>query len=110
VDVAADPNLCRETRRRLTLLATAFVARGMEPDSAYAKARYYIDGPGRRLNWISALAQQEPVDAVPVEASASSPAEPELGHLLKDLRQAADAIQGRRRLQLLIAYGRGSES
>jgi len=61
--MAANTSQCREARRRLLLLATAFVARGMEPKDAYAQALYYIEGPGRGLNWISALAQQEPSDS-----------------------------------------------
>jgi hypothetical protein len=46
-------------RRRLFLLATAFVARGMPPEEAYAAARYYVEGSGRGRTWISALAEHE---------------------------------------------------
>jgi hypothetical protein len=49
----------QRSRRRLFLLATAFVARGMPPEEAYAAARYYVDGSGRGQTWISALAEHE---------------------------------------------------
>jgi hypothetical protein len=51
---ASDP-----ARRRLFLLATAFVARGMPPEEAYAAARYYVEGSGRGRTWISALAEHK---------------------------------------------------
>ena len=46
-------------RRRLFLLATALVKRGMDPKSAYNTALYYIDGPGRGRTWVRALAECE---------------------------------------------------
>jgi hypothetical protein len=46
-------------QRRLFLLGTAFMARGMKPEDAYNKALYYTKGPGRRQNWMSALAEQD---------------------------------------------------
>src|SRR6185436_20766099 len=45
--------------RRLYLLGTAFLARGMKAEDAYNKALYYTKGSGRRQNWISALAEQD---------------------------------------------------
>ena len=44
-------------RRRLFLIATALVARAMEPDDAYKTALYYAEGAGRGRTWISALAE-----------------------------------------------------
>src|SRR5262245_60441874 len=46
-------------QRRLYLLGTAFMARGMNPEDAYNKAVYYTKGSGRRQNWISALSEQD---------------------------------------------------
>jgi hypothetical protein len=46
-------------RRRLFLVATSLVARGMKPDEAYKTALYYTEGPGRGRTWISALAEQD---------------------------------------------------
>jgi hypothetical protein len=46
-------------QRRLFLLGTAFMARGMKPEDAYNKALYYTKGPGRGQTWISALAEQD---------------------------------------------------
>jgi hypothetical protein len=51
-------------QRRLFLLATALVVRGMEPNEAYIAAFYYVFGPGRGRNWLSALAEQEPTQQV----------------------------------------------
>jgi len=45
--------------RRLFLLGTAFMARGMTPKDAYSKAVYYTKGPGRGQNWISALVEED---------------------------------------------------
>jgi len=42
-------------RRRLYLLATTFVERGMAPQDAYDAAKYYVCGPGRGQSWVSAL-------------------------------------------------------
>ena len=47
------------SQRRVFLLGTAFMARGMKAEDAYNKALYYTKGPGRRQNWISALAEQD---------------------------------------------------
>jgi hypothetical protein len=58
------PRTSHPRRRRLFLLATAFVARGMEPDEAYNEAVYYVDGPGRGRTWISALATHDPPNGV----------------------------------------------
>ena len=44
-------------QRRLYLLGTAFLARGMKPEDAYNKAVYYTKGSGRRQNWISVLSE-----------------------------------------------------
>jgi hypothetical protein len=44
-------------RRRLFLLGTALVARGMEPDEAFRTALHYIEGPGSGQNWMSALSE-----------------------------------------------------
>ena len=44
-------------RRRLFLIATALVARGMEPYDAYKTALYYAEGTGRGRTWIRALAE-----------------------------------------------------
>jgi len=44
-------------RRRLFLIATALVARGMEPHDAYKTALYYAEGAGRGRTWIRALAE-----------------------------------------------------
>jgi hypothetical protein len=46
-------------QRRLYLLGTAFLARGMTAEDAYHKAIYYTEGSGRRQNWISALSEQD---------------------------------------------------
>jgi hypothetical protein len=46
-------------QRRLFLLATAFVTRGMKPDDAHKTALYYIKGAGRGRTWISALVEQD---------------------------------------------------
>jgi hypothetical protein len=47
------------SQRRLFLLGTAFMARGMSPKDAYSKAVYYTTGPGRGQTWISILAEQD---------------------------------------------------
>jgi len=44
-------------QRRLYLLGTAFLARGMKPEDAYNKAVYYTKGSGRHQNWISVLSE-----------------------------------------------------
>ena len=46
-------------QRRLVLLATAFVTRGMEPEDAYKAALHYTQGSGRGRTWINALAEQD---------------------------------------------------
>jgi hypothetical protein len=46
-------------QRRLFLLGTAFMARGMNAEEAYRKALYYTEGPGRGQTWISAVAEQD---------------------------------------------------
>jgi hypothetical protein len=46
-------------RKRLFLLATALVARGMKPEEAYKTALHYIEGEGRGRTWISALAEAD---------------------------------------------------
>jgi len=47
------------TERRLFLLATAFSVRGLAPAEALQKALYYTKGPGRRQNWLCALAEHD---------------------------------------------------
>ena len=42
-------------------MATAFVARGLEPNEAYTTAFYYVYGPGRGRTCISALAEQDAI-------------------------------------------------
>jgi hypothetical protein len=54
------PHTSHPQRRRLFLLATGFVARGMDPDEAYRHAVYYTHGPGRGRTWISALTAHDP--------------------------------------------------
>src|SRR5215216_2407385 len=49
------------TRCSLFLVATAFVARGLEPNEAYTTAFYYVYGPGRGRTWISAVAEQDAI-------------------------------------------------
>jgi hypothetical protein len=49
-------------QRRLFVLATSLVARGMEPKAAYENALHYIQGPGRGRTWIRALAEQDSLD------------------------------------------------
>jgi hypothetical protein len=49
------PPISNPQRRRVFLLATAFVTRGMDPDEAYRHAVYYAHGQGRGRTWISAL-------------------------------------------------------
>jgi hypothetical protein len=46
-------------QRRLFLLGTAVMTRGMKAEDAYSKALYYTEGPGRGQTWISALAEQD---------------------------------------------------
>jgi hypothetical protein len=48
-----------ETRHRLFFLATSFAMRGMKPEDAYHTALYYVEGPGRRQSWMSALADYD---------------------------------------------------
>jgi hypothetical protein len=52
------PGASSSAQRRLCLLGTALVTRGMKPDEAYKIALYYIEGPGRGLTWITALNEQ----------------------------------------------------
>jgi hypothetical protein len=49
----------RQSHGRLFLLAAAFLARGLTPEDACNKALYYIKGPGRCRNWMSALAEHD---------------------------------------------------
>jgi hypothetical protein len=58
------PHTSHPQRRRLFLLATGFVARGMEPDEAYNTAVYYVHGAGRGRTWISALTAHDPPNGV----------------------------------------------
>jgi hypothetical protein len=44
-------------RRRLFLLATALVTRGVQPEEAYIMAFNYVYGRGHGQTWISALAE-----------------------------------------------------
>jgi len=53
---ASDP-----PRRRLFLLATALVTRGLEPNEAYIRAFDYVYGRGRGRTWISALAELDAI-------------------------------------------------
>lgn len=53
------PVLSSPAKRRLYLLATNFVARGMAPEEAYRTALRYVQGSGRGRTWISAVAEQE---------------------------------------------------
>ena len=46
-------------RRRLFMVATALITRGMDPDQAYQTALYYTEGPGRAQPWINALSEAE---------------------------------------------------
>ena len=57
--MADEPKQGDAARHRLFLLATALVARGMEPGEAYATALRYIQGSGRGRTWISVLAECE---------------------------------------------------
>jgi hypothetical protein len=61
-------------RRRLFLLATALVARGMDAGRAYETSLHYVTGTGCGRTWISALAElDEVLDGRPdpiVEAAA----------------------------------------
>jgi hypothetical protein len=58
-DVQQSPGANDHLQRRLFLLGTAFMARGMKPKDAYDKALYYTTGPGRGQTWISVLAEQD---------------------------------------------------
>jgi hypothetical protein len=53
------PTANSAARRRMFLLGTALVARGMRPDEAYKTALAYIEGPGRGRTWMSVLAEQD---------------------------------------------------
>ena len=46
-------------RRRLFMVASALITRGMDPDQAYKTALYYAEGPGRGQPWINALTEAE---------------------------------------------------
>ena len=46
-------------QRRLFLLGTAFMARGMKAEDAYKTALYYAEGPGRGQNWIRILVERD---------------------------------------------------
>jgi hypothetical protein len=65
-------HMSNQQRRRMFLLATAFVTRGMDPDEAYRHAVYYTHGPGRGRTWISALTAHDPPNGVSMSHSLES--------------------------------------
>jgi hypothetical protein len=61
------PNPSSSAQRRLFLLATGLITRGMKPEDAYRTALYYIEGPGRGRTWISALAEHDDRGRRPID-------------------------------------------
>jgi hypothetical protein len=50
-------------RRRLFMVASALITRGMDPGEAYKTALYYTEGPGRTQPWVHALAEVNCIDS-----------------------------------------------